>query len=85
VDALLRRRLQRDLRRMCAGRTALFVTHSIQEAVTLGDRVVVLSPRPGRVLHDIVLPGLAPREPSAARAELERQIEELLDRTGVPA
>jgi taurine transport system ATP-binding protein len=55
LDALTRERLQEDLRRVSAdtGRTSVFVTHSVDEAVFLGSRVVVLSPRPGRVVLDL--------------------------------
>ncbi len=55
LDALTRERLQEDVRRMTreAGRTAVFVTHSADEAVFLGSRVVVLSSRPGRVALDL--------------------------------
>ncbi|MET8141099.1 ABC transporter ATP-binding protein [Sphaerisporangium sp. NPDC005288] len=55
LDALTRERLQEDLRRMSAetGRTSVFVTHSIDEAVFLGSRVIVLSARPGRVALDV--------------------------------
>jgi taurine transport system ATP-binding protein len=55
LDALTRERLQEDLRRVSAdtGRTSVFVTHSVDEAVFLGSRVVVLSPRPGRVILDL--------------------------------
>jgi taurine transport system ATP-binding protein len=73
LDALTRERLQEDLRRVSAasgavgpGRTCVFVTHSVDEAVFLGSRVVVLTPRPGRVALDlpIDLPrtGIAPDE-----------------------
>jgi taurine transport system ATP-binding protein len=68
LDALTRERLQEDLRRVSAdtGRTCVFVTHSVDEAVFLGSRVVVLSARPGRVALDlpIDLPrtGVAPDE-----------------------
>ncbi|MEU8610022.1 ABC transporter ATP-binding protein [Actinoplanes sp. NPDC048791] len=68
LDALTRERLQEDLRRVSAdtGRTCVFVTHSVDEAVFLGSRVVVLSARPGRVVLDlpIDLPrnGVAPDE-----------------------
>ena len=55
LDALTRERLQEDLRRVSAetGRTCVFVTHSVDEAVFLGSRVVVLTPRPGRVALDL--------------------------------
>ena len=68
LDALTRERLQEDLRRVSAdtGRTCVFVTHSVDEAVFLGSRVVVLTPRPGRIALDlpIDLPrtGLSPDE-----------------------
>jgi taurine transport system ATP-binding protein len=55
LDALTRERLQEDLRQVsaAAGRTCVFVTHSVDEAVFLGSRVVVLTPRPGRVALDL--------------------------------
>ncbi|MEU8792778.1 ABC transporter ATP-binding protein [Streptomyces sp. NPDC048643] len=58
LDALTRERLQDDVRRVTAqtGRTAVFVTHSADEAVFLGSRVVVLSRRPGTVVLDLPVP-----------------------------
>lgn len=55
LDALTREQLQADLRRMTGEerRTAVFVTHSAEEAVFLGTRVVVLTARPGRVALDL--------------------------------
>ena len=54
VDAQTRMTLQEELVRIWAGSrvTVLFVTHSVDEAVFLGDRVVVLTPGPGRVKDD---------------------------------
>jgi NitT/TauT family transport system ATP-binding protein len=51
LDALTREELSGELQRvhMDLGTTIVFVTHSIDEAVLLADRVVVLSPRPGRI------------------------------------
>ncbi|GAA2871715.1 putative ABC transporter, ATP-binding protein [Actinoplanes cyaneus] len=55
LDALTRERLQADLRQVSAasGRTCVFVTHSVDEAVFLGSRVVVLTPRPGQIALDL--------------------------------
>lgn len=70
LDALTRERLQEDLRASSAatGRTSVFVTHSVDEAVFLGTRIVVLSKRPGRVALDV--PVLLPRDadPTAVRS-----------------
>jgi NitT/TauT family transport system ATP-binding protein len=51
LDALTRDQLQIDLLRLWSKQkmTVLFVTHSISEAVFLSDRIVVLSPRPGKI------------------------------------
>lgn len=51
VDAITRSRLQGEMERIWRefGKTVVFVTHSLREAVLLGDRIAVMSPRPGRV------------------------------------
>jgi NitT/TauT family transport system ATP-binding protein len=51
LDALTRERMNLELQRiaLATNATVVFVTHDITEAVFLGDRVVVLTPRPGRV------------------------------------
>jgi NitT/TauT family transport system ATP-binding protein len=60
LDALTREELSGELQRlhMDNGATIVFVTHSIDEAILLADRVVVLSPRPGRIreILDIKIP-----------------------------
>ncbi|WP_405775054.1 ABC transporter ATP-binding protein [Streptomyces sp. NBC_00859] len=71
LDALTRERLQEDLRTVSAqtGITSVFVTHSVDEAVFLGTRAVVLSARPGTVALDIpiALPRTGGEDPDELR------------------
>jgi NitT/TauT family transport system ATP-binding protein len=81
LDAMTRDLLHDELDRICAGRqlTILFVTHNVREAVRLGDRVVVLSSRPGRVIGEFAVPIDHPRRiDSASVAELAAQITDRL-------
>jgi NitT/TauT family transport system ATP-binding protein len=66
LDEFTRHKLDADLAALWHARrlTVLFVTHSIQEAVFLSTRVVVMAARPGRVLADIPIPAPHPRTPS---------------------
>jgi NitT/TauT family transport system ATP-binding protein len=59
LDAMTRDLLHDELDRICAEQTltVLFVTHNVREAVRLGDRVIVLSSRPGRVIEEYRVPG----------------------------
>ncbi|MBI5240622.1 MAG: ABC transporter ATP-binding protein [Elusimicrobia bacterium] len=63
LDALTRLQMQRLLLSLWQRRrqTVIFVTHDVEEALLLADRLVLLSPRPGRVTRDISVP-LGPRE-----------------------
>jgi NitT/TauT family transport system ATP-binding protein len=71
LDALTREQMRLDLEALwlATRKTVLFITHSIDEAVLLADRVVVMSPRPGKVecVMDIALP--RPRGLEARRAQ----------------
>jgi len=64
LDALTRAQAQGWLGEALARepRTVLLVTHDVEEAIVLADRVVLLSPRPGRVLTEIEIPLARPRE-----------------------
>jgi ABC-type nitrate/sulfonate/bicarbonate transport system ATPase subunit len=53
-------------------RTVVLVTHDVEEAVKLADRVVVLSPRPGRVLSEIPIPLPFPRHSTDATVQALR-------------
>jgi NitT/TauT family transport system ATP-binding protein len=70
LDALTREQMRLDLEALwlATRKTVLFITHSIDEAVLLADRVVVMSPRPGRIerIIDVGLP--RPRGLPARRA-----------------
>jgi NitT/TauT family transport system ATP-binding protein len=63
LDALTRERFDLELLRLWerAATTIVMVTHSIPEAILVADRVVVLSPRPGRVVADIAIDLPRPR------------------------
>jgi NitT/TauT family transport system ATP-binding protein len=67
LDALTRRNLQDELLRIWAElkKTIIFVTHSIEEAIYLADRIVVMTYRPGTVKRDIIVDLPRLRDPSA--------------------
>ena len=70
LDALTREQMRLDLEAlwMETGKTVLFITHSIDEAVLLADRVIVMSERPGRVEREIPIALRRPRGLAARQA-----------------
>jgi NitT/TauT family transport system ATP-binding protein len=81
VDAITRDLLHEDLLRVQdeTGVTIVFVTHSLREATRLGDRIVVLSSRPGRVLEEFPIEGdRSPEANELAAADIVPRITDLL-------
>jgi len=89
LDTLTRDQMNIDLLRLCAetGKTALFITHSISEAVFLSDRVIVMTPRPGRIIADLPIAFSEARRLSLRTtpqfAEQERKIYAIFRNIGV--
>jgi len=82
LDAQTRNRMQKELLEIWenARKTVVFVTHSVDEAVYLADRIVVLSPRPGRLsaIYDVSFS--RPRDRTSVEfASLRRDVLELID------
>lgn len=85
VDAMTREAMQSEFENIIAstGQTVLFITHSIDEAVTLADRIIVVSSRPGTVKEEIIVNLPRPRFDDAVKrsdrfSELRSHIWDLL-------
>ncbi len=81
LDALTRRNLQDELLRIWAElkKTILFVTHSIEEALYLADRIVVMTYRPGTVKRDLLVDLPRLRDPASAEFNaLKRELGQLV-------
>jgi NitT/TauT family transport system ATP-binding protein len=91
LDEFTRQRLDTDLLELWSRRalTVVFVTHSIQEAVFLSTRVVVMGPRPGRILADHPVDWTGPRDDafrvSTAFAEHARELTACVRAAGAAA
>jgi len=100
LDAQTRDVLHGELERIWVetGKTVVFVTHNVREAVRLGDRVIIMGTRPGRVKRDLEVSLARPREPNdrdvaslsavverELKIEIEKVIREELDDAWTPA
>jgi ABC-type nitrate/sulfonate/bicarbonate transport system ATPase subunit len=88
LDAFTRMRMQDEVLRIwrARGTTMLLVTHDIDEAIYMSDRIVIMSPRPGRVDRVIDVPLPRPRQRNAPEfMRMRSEILEILHFTGDPA
>jgi len=91
LDAQTREIMQAELLQVCveSKKTVLFITHQIEEALYLADRVVVFSSQPGRIVADVAVPFARPRELSRKRTpeflDLVDHIWRLIERDVVAA
>ncbi len=73
LDAQTREILQEELLQLMERpderKTMVFITHSIDEAILLGDRIAVMSARPGRIKEVLDMPFAWPRNPDAVRSD----------------
>ena len=88
LDAMTREQLYGDLQKIHAARkkTILFVTHNVREAVCLGDRVLLFSPRPGRIRREFKVNLPRPREfndraMASLAAEITGELKTILAKT----
>ncbi|MET0219486.1 MAG: ABC transporter ATP-binding protein [Tardiphaga sp.] len=84
LDALTREELSLELSRLWGelGRTALLITHDIEEAILLGDHVVIMSERPGTIRADIAIDLPRPRNADTVKLprfqEIKNQIRDII-------
>ena len=85
LDAITREQMDLELMRIweASGKTIIFVTHDIAEAVFLSDRVILMTPRPGRIKEDAAVSIARPRTLQSAFvpefAEIRQRIREQMD------
>ena len=86
LDALTREKMNAELQRiwLASRKTVVLITHSIDEAIFLGDRVLVMSPRPGRIVRELTVNLPRPRVASETfghpeHVQLSREIRALLE------
>jgi NitT/TauT family transport system ATP-binding protein len=86
LDAVTRRQMNLELQRIwsAARTTTLLVTHAVDEALFLADRVAVMSPRPGRIAEEVTVPFGRPRAPALLREAAFHALEDRLTEALLP-
>ncbi|MGZ0190496.1 MAG: ABC transporter ATP-binding protein [Alphaproteobacteria bacterium] len=82
LDAVTRRQMNIELQRIWSQQliTTVLVTHSVEEALFLADRILVLSARPGRIVREVVVPFERPRDTIVMRSsEFHDLVDDLTD------
>lgn len=86
LDAVTRRQMNLELQRIWSATktTTLMVTHAVDEALFLADRVMIMSPRPGRVVETVPVPFMRPRAPAVLREPSFHALEDRLTEALIP-
>lgn len=86
LDAVTRRQMNLELQRIWSATqtTTLLVTHAVDEALFLADRVLVMSQRPGRIVETIAVPFGRPRAPALLREAAFHALEDRLTEALIP-
>ena len=82
LDAVTRRQMNIELQRIWSRQqiTTVLVTHSVDEALFLADRILVLSARPGRIVREVVVPFDRPRDPAVMLGkDFHKLVDDLTD------
>ena len=82
LDAQTRNRMQGELLSIWekTKKTIIFITHSVDEAVYLSDRIVVLTPRPGSIREIVEIPWPRPRDRTSSEfAEVRRKVLRMIE------
>lgn len=86
LDAVTRRQMNLELQRIWSATrtTTLLVTHAVDEALFLADRVLIMSPRPGHVVEAVPVPFSRPRAPALLREAAFHALEDKLTEALIP-
>lgn len=86
LDAVTRRQMNLELQRIWSATrtTTLLVTHAVDEALFLADRILIMSPRPGKIVETVPIPFDRPRVPALLREAAFHALEDKLTEALIP-